>query len=253
MILLFFFLTVLSKETKRVGLVIYFFFQSVISLLFFIAIFFSFEKLVFLFLVAKLGLFPFFYWVIVVSLKVGFISNLFVLRMQKVVLFWFLWLIMTCSLGMIYFLVYSRVFFVIVNLLMVRDLWLLVVYSSIANSGMILLRVVGSHYFFMMFLYLGVIFFIIFLIKQLDSYIELVLLVFFFLVIPPFLLFFIKFYMILRLDYVIKIGFFLVIFDVLVLLYYFSLVFIKFILIELRVLIYMINLLILFFMMLIRN
>jgi len=67
-----------------------------------------------------------------------------------------------------------------------------------------------------------VIFLIIYLVSLIDSYIELLILVFFFLVIPPFVLFFIKFYVILSLDFIMKLGFFLVIFDVFVLLYYFS-------------------------------
>jgi hypothetical protein len=251
--LLFFFLTILNQEIKSVGLVIYFFFQRAISLLLFIVIFFRIEKFIFLLLTAKLGLFPFFYWVIVVSVKVGFVANLFVLRLQKMTIFWMIWLTLNCSLGLVYLLVYRRIFFVVINLLMVRDLWLLIVYSSIANTGIILMSVIGSHYVFLILLYLRVIFIIIYLVNKLDSYIELVILVFFFLVIPPFLLFFIKFYIILSLDYVMKLGFFLVIFDVLVLLYYFSLVFIKFILIEIRILIYIMNLLILVFIVILRN
>lgn len=253
LMLLFFFLTVLNQEIKRVGLVIYFFFQRAISLLLFIVIFFRMEKFIFLFLAAKLGLFPFFYWVVVVRVKVGFIANLFVLRLQKMTIFWIIWLTLNCSLGLIYLLVYRRIFFVVINLLIVRDLWLLIVYSSIANTGIILIRVIGSHYIFLIILYLRVIFVIIYLVNKLDSYMELVVLVFFFLVIPPFLLFFIKFYIILRLDYVMKLGFFLVIFDVLVLLYYFRLVFIKFILIEIGILIYIMNLLILVLMVILRN
>ena len=253
LMLLFFFLKILNQEIKRVGLVIYFFFQRAISLLLFIVIFFRIEKFIFLFLTAKLGLFPFFYWVVVVRVKVGFVANLFVLRLQKITIFWIIWLTLNCSLGLIYLLVYRRIFFVVINLLIVRDLWLLIVYSSIANTGIILMRVIGSHYIFLMLLYLRVIFIIIYLVNKLDSYIELVVLVFFFLVIPPFLLFFIKFYIILSLDYVIKLGFFLVIFDVLVLLYYFRLVFMKFILMEIGVLIYMMNLLMLVLIVVLRN
>lgn len=52
---------------------------------------------------------------------------------------------------------------------------------------------------------------------------------------------------------IIKVGFFLVIFDVLVLLYYFRLIFIKFILIELGILVYMLNLFLVFFMLFFRN
>lgn len=240
-------------ENKRVGLIIYFFFQRVISLLLFRVIFFNLSNLVFLFLIAKLGLFPFFYWVVVVATKVGVFANLFILRLQKIILFWILWLVLQSSLLMIYFFVYLRLFFVLFNLLLITDLWILIVYSSIANTGIILVRVVGSHYVFLILLYLAVIFFIILLIHKLRSYEETVFLVFFFLVVPPFVLFFIKFYIIVSLDFILKIGFFLAIFDVLVSLYYFRLIFIKFILIELSIMIYMLNLLVLFSIIFIRN
>lgn len=250
---LFFFLGVLRYESKSTGLVVYYFFQRRMSLILLIRVFFCLDKLVFLVLRAKLGLFPFFYWVVVVRVKVGVVGNMFVLRLQKVAIFWMMWLVMRCSLGMVYLLVYGRIFFVVVNLLLIRDLWLLIVYSSIANTGIILLRILGSNYVFLILLYLGVIFFIIYLVYKLDSYIELIILVFFFLVIPPFILFMIKLFVIISLDMVMKLGFFLVIFDVLVLLYYFSLVFMKFMLIEVRILIYMMNLLILMFIVLFRN
>jgi hypothetical protein len=57
---LFFFLSVLRRENKSVGLVVYYFFQRVMSLVLFGSLFFSLDKLVFLVLAAKLGLFPFF-------------------------------------------------------------------------------------------------------------------------------------------------------------------------------------------------
>lgn len=250
---LFFFLRVLNYENKRVGLVVYYFFQSVISLLLFRALFFSLDKIIFLVLAAKLGLFPFFYWIVVVRVKVGVVANIFVLSLQKIAIFWIMWLVLNCSLSLLYLLVYARIFFVVVNLLMVRDLWLLIVYSSIANTGIIMLRLMGSYYIFLMLLYLRVIFLIIYLVYKIDSYMELVVLVFFFLVIPPFLLFIMKLYVILSLDIIVKIGLFLVIFDVLVLLYYFRLVFIKFILIEIRILVYMMNMVILLIMLFLRN
>ena len=250
---LFFFFRVLNYENKRVGLVVYYFFQSVISLLLFRALFFSLDKIIFLVLAAKLGLFPFFYWIVVVRVKVGVVANIFVLSLQKIAIFWIMWLVLNCSLSLLYLLVYARIFFVVVNLLMVRDLWLLIVYSSIANTGIIMLRLMGSYYIFLMLLYLRVIFLIIYLVYKIDSYMELVVLVFFFLVIPPFLLFIMKLYVILSLDIIVKIGLFLVIFDVLVLLYYFRLVFIKFILIEIRILVYMMNMVILLIMLFLRN
>jgi len=58
---LYFFLVVIGKEIKNIGLIIYFFFQRFVSLLLWISFVFSLDKLVFLMLIAKLGLFPFFY------------------------------------------------------------------------------------------------------------------------------------------------------------------------------------------------
>jgi hypothetical protein len=253
LIFIFFLLFILNQRDKTVGLIIYFFFQSVVSLFLFMVIFFSFDKLIFLLLRAKLGLFPFFYWIVVVRLKVGLTANLFVLRLQKISVFWLLWLVIKVSLNFLIVFVYLGVFFVIFNLLFVRDLWLLLVYSSIANTGMIMVRIIGVYYMFIVFLYLIVIFLIVYLSIKLDSYIEMLLLIFFFLVIPPFILFFIKFYILLRLDYIMKLGFFLAIFDVFVLLYHFRLIFIKFILIDISVLVYLINLLVLILILLFRN
>jgi len=125
-------------------------------------------------------------------------------------------------------LVYCSVFFVIFNLVLISDLWLLLVYSSIANTGMLIIRVYGSNYIFVVVLYLRVVFIIIYFLKSLDSYFEILLIVFMFIVVPPFVLFFIKFYVIIRVDFFIKIGFFLSVFDVLVLVYYFRLIFMKF-------------------------
>ena len=87
LIFLFFLLLVVNTSEKNVGLIIYFFFQSVASLFLFIVVFFCLEKLIILFLTAKLGLFPFFYWIVVVSIKIGLIGNLFVLRLQKIRVF----------------------------------------------------------------------------------------------------------------------------------------------------------------------
>jgi len=85
---LFFILIVINNELKSIGLIVYFFFQRVISLILFISIVFSMDKIVFLLLRAKLGIFPFFYWIIVVSVKLGLLGNIFVLRFQKFSVFW---------------------------------------------------------------------------------------------------------------------------------------------------------------------
>jgi hypothetical protein len=213
----------------------------------------SFRKLIFLLLSAKLGVFPFFYWIVVVRVKVSFFANIFVLRLQKYSVFWLLWLVYDVSLTYLYLYVYLGVFFVVFRLLIIRDLWLLLIYSSVSNTAMILLRLYGSNYFFVYVLYLTIILLIIFMVWKINSFIEGLLIVFFFLVIPPFVLFFMKFYIILSLDSILKLGFFLFIFDVIVVLDYFSLVFMKFLLIDLGVLIYIINFLVLLMVLTIRN
>jgi len=118
---LFFILYVFTKEQKRVGLVVYFFFQSVTSLILFIRIVFFLDKVVILLLVAKLGIFPFFYWFVVVSVKLGVVGNIFVLSLQKVSVFWLIWLLYKMSLEFLYVLVYLGLFFVVVNLLLISD------------------------------------------------------------------------------------------------------------------------------------
>jgi len=151
-IFLFFLLWVIRNENKRVGLIIYYFFQRVISLILFVRIIFMFDQLVFFLLIAKLGLFPFFYWVIIVRIKIGILGNIFVLSLQKISVFWLIWLVGKVSFGFLVRLVYCRIIFVVFNLILVRDLWLLLVYSSIANTGILLIRVVGSNYIFLIFL-----------------------------------------------------------------------------------------------------
>lgn len=120
MMFLFFLLVILLKE-KSLGLVIYFFFQGVVSLFLFIRIFFFFDKFVFLLLRAKLGLFPFFYWMVVVRIKVDLYGNMFVLGLQKFSVFWLLWLTIKVSVVFLYLMAYLSIFFVILNLMIVRD------------------------------------------------------------------------------------------------------------------------------------
>lgn len=252
-IFIFFLLFVLNYENKRVGLVIYFSFQSLISLFLFMVFMFCFSKFIFMLLSAKLGLFPFFYWIILVRVKVGLVSNIFILSLQKIVVFWLIWLTFNISLFFLIIFVYGRLFFVIINLLFISDLWLLLVYSSIANTGIILISVFGSHYLYIVFLYIGIILIIINFLKNSASLREVIFLVFFFLVVPPFILFFIKYFLVISLDFFLKFAFFFFIFDVFVLIYYFSLIFIKFILIDLGVLLYFMNLMIFIFIFIFRN
>jgi len=81
---------VIRREIKDAGLVIYFFFQSVVSLILFMSLLVGVDKILFLLLRAKLGLFPFFYWIVIVRVKVRLLGNLFIMRLQKIRVFWML-------------------------------------------------------------------------------------------------------------------------------------------------------------------
>ena len=221
-IFLFFLLYIISVETKSVGLIIYYFFQRFISLLLFIRVFIIISKLIFILLSAKLGLFPFFYWVVVVSIKTGVLGNIFVLALQKLPVFWLFWLLNNNSIILLFLFCYLGILFVVINLRLVVDLWILLVYSSIANTGLLLLRRVGSYYIINIFLYLGMISLIIWLIMKSNNYFELLLVVLLFLVIPPFILFFIKFFIVIRIDSLLKLSFFIFVFDVFISFYYFT-------------------------------
>lgn len=250
---LYFFLIIFLKENKNIGIIIYFFFQRVISFILFISMVCFFNKIVFLVLLAKLGMFPFFYWIIVVSIKVSYLGNVFILTLQKLRVFWLLWLYRNVRLVYLYFFNYLRLFFVVISLITVVDFWLFLVFRSIANSGLIVVRVLGSNYFFLLILYLCVVVFIIIFIYLSFSMRERIIVVFFFLVVPPFFLFFIKFYVLLRLDYFLKLGFFIAFFDVLILFYYFSFIFMKFILIDVSILVYFMSLITLIRVLFYRN
>ena len=95
---------------------------------------------------AKLGLFPFFYWIVVVRMKIGFIRKYICIKFTENLSFLVIMIINKSIFRIIYLLVYLRVFFVIFSLLLVSDLWLLLVYSSIANTGIIILRVYGVNF-----------------------------------------------------------------------------------------------------------
>lgn len=252
-IFLFFLLYIINLEYKSVGLIVYYFFQRFLSLFLFVAVFFIMRGFTFLILCAKLGLFPFFYWVVVVSTKIGIWGNVFVLSFQKLPVFWLFWLLRRQNFISLFMFTYIGIVFVVVNLSFVVDFWLLLVYSSIANTGLLLLSRRGSNYVINIFLYLRVVTLIIFLISKINNYNELLLIVLLFLVVPPFILFFIKYYIVIRLDSILKVSFLIFAFDVFILFYYFTFLFMKFILFERGALIYFINYLILLFILWFRN
>lgn len=250
---LFFLLFIITLETKRVGLIIYYFFQSFLSLLLFMGFFLILNKFIFIILCAKLGLFPFFYWVVLVSSKIGLYGNIFILAFQKLPVFWLFWVVREVTLNLLFFFVYRGIILVTISLGLVRDLWLLLVYSSISNTGILLVSSLGCNYMVRVVLYLLVIVSILIFVIKRANYFEILLLVLLFLVVPPFVLFFIKFFIIIRLERIIKLGFYIFMFDVFILFYYFTFIFIKFILFDRRILIYYINYFIILLILFLRN
>ena len=249
----FFLLFIINNESKNTSLVIYFFFQSFCSLILFLCIFNNFDSVVFIILLAKLGLFPFFYWLVIVTIKVRLLVNFFILGLQKLPALWLLWLLIKSSYLIVYLIVYLNIFFVMLNLMRISDLWLLLVYSSISNTRLLIFRIEGAFYFVSIFIYLFTVMSIILSLLKSCSYEEIILVIFIFLTIPPFLLFFIKVNLVFRLDFSLKLAMFIIFFDVLILLYYFSLIFVKFLLLDGRFLVYLINLLILLSLLVFRN
>lgn len=243
----------LSFRFKNFGLIIYYFFQSVISLFLFIFMMLVWDIGIFYILIAKLGIFPFFYWIVVACLKTDINANLFILVFQKISVFWLFWLLNSFRLVFLYIFSYLSLFFVVFSLIYVTDIWLLIVYSSIANSSLLIVRFVGLGAWSSLFLYLFIVLSIIFYLKIRVSYYELILVLYFFIVVPPFVLFYFKLRVVLSLIRMRKLVFFLFFFDVFVLFYYFSLVFIKFMIIEFSVLVYFINLYLVILILFLRN
>ena len=242
---IFFFLVVLRLRDKSFGLVIYYFFHSFLSLLLFLSLLYEMNGLVSLVLLAKLGLFPFFYWLVVVVIKVGLWARVLVLVYQKIVVFWMFWLVREISIRLIVFIIYLRLIFVFLTLLIVVDLWMLIVYSSISNTSLILMGSYGDKYVGVIMLYLGILFLVLFLFKYVGLKEWYLILVFMLIVVPPFGLFYMKLLVFLSLDFVMVLVFLLSLLDVLILLYYFSLLFFRFMLMEIRLGLYVINFLIL--------
>lgn len=250
---IFFLLFIINNEAKNTALVIYFFFQRFCSLILFILLFYDQLALIFTLLIAKLGLFPFFYWLILVSIKVRLLANFFILIFQKLPSLWLFWLIVNIPILLVYFVVYLNLFFVMINLIICSDLWLLLIYSSISNTRLLIINVYGSYYFVSIFIYLCLLFSILRLLWHTSRNNEILIVLFFFLTVPPFFLFFIKLAIISSLEFSLKLIIYIFIFDVLILLYYFRLIFTKFILFDNRFTIYIINFLTLMVLVISRN
>lgn len=252
-IFIIFILLGLGFNVKNFGLIIYYFFQRVISIFLFIFFLYGWEYGVFFILCAKLGIFPFFYWIVIASVKRDVNRNMFILVLQKLRVFWLFWLLNSFSLIYLYFFSYVSIFFVVLRLIYIRDVWLLLVYSSIVNSSLLLISFIGMGSWISIGIYFSIVLIILFYLKYRRSYYEVLLVLYFFIVVPPFVLFYFKFYLAYSLLFNIKLIFFIFVFDVFVLFYYFSLIFIKFILIDISVIVYFLNLFLLFLILFLRN
>lgn len=250
---IFFLLIGLSFNSKNLGLIIYYFFQSVISIFLFIFFLCVWESGVFFILCAKLGVFPFFYWIVVASVKSDLNRNIFILVFQKLSVFWLFWLVNSFRLIYLLFFSYLRIFFVVLSLVYISDVWLLLVYSSIVNSSLLLVSFIGVGSWISIIIYFFIVLLILIYLKYSVSYYEILLVLYFFMVIPPFVLFYFKFYLVFRIFFNIKLVFFVFFFDVFVLFYYFSLIFSKFMIIDVSVLVYYLNLYLLLIILFLRN
>ena len=83
---------------------------------------------------------------VVVSIKIGVYGNIFVLALQKIPVFWLFWVLRENYINILFLCTYLGILFVTISLRLVTDLWLLLVYSSIANTGLLLLSRLGSFY-----------------------------------------------------------------------------------------------------------
>lgn len=243
----------LRFNSKNFGLIIYYFFQRVISLFLFIFFILMLDNMIFFIFLAKLGVFPFFYWMVVSSLKVDLNANLFILVLQKFSVFWLFWLMNNVSLIVLFFFSYLSLFFVVVSLVYVNDIWILIVYSSVANSSLLLISFIGLGSWNSLLIYICLTLVILFFLKFSSSYYDIILVLYFFMVVPPFVLFYFKYYLVMSLGFNMKLVFFIFFFDVFVLFYYFSLIFIKFMIIDYRVGVYFLNLYLLLLILFLRN
>ena len=242
--IVFFFLFVLRFEVKRFGLIVYYFLQSIRSLILFLVMFYFSEWGGRIILLIKLGVFPFFYWLVVVRVRVGYWRNIFILIFQKIRVLWMFWLVNSLGIDVLVILVYINLFFVFVTLIGVRDLWLLLVYSSIGNTALVLVGVGRHIYIYIVRYYLVFLFGVVWCVKSFRGEKWRLRVIFFLIVRPPFFLFYFKLIIFLRIGYMLLVVILLRIFDVMVMIYYFRIIFFFLIIVEERLGVRVINLVI---------
>ncbi len=253
MAFIYFLLIILKRGKKNTGLVVYFFLQSGLSLFLFIFFFIGIYKLVIVCLFAKIGFFPFTYWVVVVTRKMSYLGNMFILGWQKFPLFWIIWLVGISNFPIYLLFLYLTMLFSSIRLWAVTDLWLLLVHSSIINTALLVFLSLRAYYSLAVRVYMVMVISIVYLISKITNQSHFLGVIFIFLVIPPFLLFVIKFYIMLGMDFSLKLIFLIFIFDAMILIYYFTLIFTKFLLSDNTIIIYFINIIILLCVLLLRN
>jgi len=224
---LFFMLLLVLLENNVEGLIVYFFFQRFLSFMVFFSLVYFWEWLLLWVLAAKLGLAPFHFWVVLVRVKMMFISNMFVLGLQKLGLLWLFWLIVDLRLVFIRFLVFLGVMVTFISVFNICDLWLLIVYSSVANTRLIVFSFLGDKFISVFLIYLFVFIMIVGLLIFLKSYDYISLVILILLTIPRFILFIYKIELFITVIFSLKLVWFIVVFDILMLVYYFNIIFVR--------------------------
>lgn len=136
----------------------------------------------------KPGVFPFFHWAVLVGVKIDFILLIYISRVQKLRLLW-LSLLLDNSLHLIYIFIPPALSHVLGTYVMLNynDLLLLILYSSVINTGLLLVVVDRNVFINLMFPYMIYMFLVlIILIKAYGDSIEFIIILL--IAIPCFLL-----------------------------------------------------------------
>lgn len=211
------------------GLLVYFFFQRIISLVLLVSMV-NFDCLSYSILFVKLGLFPFHFWVVIIGAKMSLLMLTLVLGLQKLSLFRLLSMYnLNIYFVFLLLIIVFRYSFVVNILLHVNDFWLSLVHTSVVNGVLV---IVGDfNYLFSFFFFYVLIFVSRIFISLLDLGRNLSYLIILFIAVPGYLMFTFKVFIVLGL--LIKVIIFLFIFEVSLLFYYFS-VFLRFFLIAIE-------------------
>jgi len=224
---LFFILLLVMFDDGVEGLIIYFFFQRFMSFIVFIRFVYIWGDILKWLLVAKLGVAPLHFWIVIISVKVALLSNVFIMGLQKMGVVWIIWLMVELDMWFVVLIVILGVLVSFIRVFNVRDLWLLMVYSSVANTGLIIFSMMSRKFYVVFFLYLVIFVLMMRLLIFVKSYEYGYVVMLLLMTTPRFLLFIYKFELFLRVLFSLKVLWFVVFLDILILVYYFNMIFMR--------------------------